>query len=135
MSSTLPDTSVVSYNIGDRVLSTTTTHSEVQECHKQVDQLKCQVKKQQEELSQMKSEVDKTKQELTCTRHALRDVINTQRRAQSERNCLQKVVNKVSKQYEDTIADLLEVEDDLFRKNSELTETISSLQKGVKATI
>ena len=56
MSSTLPDTSVMSYNFAD---GATATHSEVQDYHKQVDQLKYQVKEQQEELSQMKSEVEK----------------------------------------------------------------------------
>ena len=38
----------------------------------------------------------------------------------------------MTKLYEDTLADLLEVEDDLFTKNSELLETISSLQKVLK---
>ena len=41
---------------------------------------------------------------------------------QSERNCLQKKVNKVNKLYEDTLADFLEAEDDWFKKNSKLLE-------------
>ena len=37
----------------------------------------------------------------------------------------------MTKLYEDTLAKLLEMEDDLFIKNSELLEIISSLQKEV----
>ena len=79
----------------------------------------------------MKSEVEKTKQELIGTKHALKDVTNAQRIVENERSCLQKKVKKVTKLYEDTLADLLEMEDDLFMKNSELLETVSSLQKEV----
>ena len=42
---------------------------------------------------------------------------------QSEQNCLQKKVNKANKLYEDMLVDFLEMEDDLFKKNSELLET------------
>ena len=73
----------------------------------------------------------KTKQELIGTKHALKDITNAQRIVENERSCLQKKVKKVTKLYEDTLADLFEMEDDLFIKNSELLETISSLQKEV----
>ena len=119
----------MSYNIADEALES--LQAKVQDYQEQADQLASQVNEQQEELSQMKLEVEKTKQELTCTMRALKDVTNTQRKVQSERNCLQKKINKVNKLYEDTLADFLEMEDDLFKKNSELLETISSLQKEV----
>ena len=50
---------------------------------------------------------------------------------ENERSCLQKKVKKVTKLYEDTLVDLFEMEDNLFTKNSELLETMSSLQKEV----
>ena len=71
----------------------------------------------------MKSEFEKTKQELTCTKRTLKDATITQR-IQSQRNCLQKKVNKVSKLYEDTPIYLM-----TCWQNSELAETLSSLQK------
>jgi hypothetical protein len=119
----------MSYSIADGALKS--LQAEVQGYQEQVDQLASQVNKQQEELGQMKSEVEKTKRELICTKHALKDVTNAQRTVENERNCLQKKVKKVNKLYEDTLADLLEMEDDMFEKNFELLETISSLQKEV----
>ena len=131
VSSSLPDSSVMSYtnnSIADGALKS--LQAEVQDYQEQVDQLASHVNKQQE-LSQMKSEVEKTKQELIGTKHALNDITNAQRIVENKRSCLQKKVKKVTKLYEDTLADLFEMEDDLFIKNSELLETISSLQKEV----
>ena len=129
VSSTLPDSSVMSYNIFDSTLKN--LQLEAQDYHEQVDHLASKVIKQEAELSQMKLEVEKTKQELTVTKHALRDVTNTQSLVQKERKCLQKKVNTANKLLENTVADLLQVEDDLLTKNSELVEVISSLQKEI----
>ena len=133
VSSSLPDSSVMSYSIADGALKC--LQAEVQGYQEQVDQLASQVNKQQEELSQMKSEVEKTKQELIGTKHALKDVTNAQRIIENERSCLQKKVKKVTKLYEDTLADLLEMEDDLFTKNSELLESQFTAKGGFEATI
>ena len=50
VSSTLPDSSVMSYNLADGALKS--LQEEIQVYHEQVDQLASQVKKQQEELSE-----------------------------------------------------------------------------------
>ena len=128
-SSNLPDSSIMSYNIADVTLKS--LQVEVEDYHEQVDHLASQVMKQQAELSQMKLEVEKTEQELTVTKRALKDVTNTHRVVQNERNCLQRNVDRANKLYENTLADLLQVEDDLLMRNSTLMETVSSLKKEI----
>ena len=70
VSSSLPDTSIMSYSTD----GTPKKQSDVNGDSEEVDQLASQLKKQQEELSQMKLEVERARQELLSTQCALRDV-------------------------------------------------------------
>ena len=57
MSSSLPDSSVMSYNIADVTLKS--LQAEIQVFHEQVHNLSTQVMKQQAELSQIKLQIKK----------------------------------------------------------------------------
>ena len=77
VTSTLPDSSVMSYNIANVTLKN--LQAKARDYHEQVDYIASHMMKQEAELSKMKIEVEKTKQELTVTKRALRDVTNAQR--------------------------------------------------------